>query len=73
MRVERISNSLIIVWNSKPGRPYIKGLEGRLKTMMNKFGCKPDNWSIRRLSPNLQGANLYGSNVSLYESDSANE
>ena len=71
--MEYIGLSIWMIKGSKPGRAFIIGLEGRLNTMMNKFGCKPDNWSIIRLSPKLRGADLYGSNVTLYESDSANE
>ena len=62
MKVEIISKSLILIRNSKAGHPFIRGLEGRLNTMMNKFKCKPDNWNIIRLSTNLQGSNLWGTN-----------
>ena len=62
-QLEYIGLSIWLLHRSKPGRPFIRGLEGRLNTIMSKFRCKPDNWDIMRLQNNLQGANLYGSNV----------
>lgn len=62
--LEYIGLSIWLLHQSKPGRPFIKGLEDRLNTMMNKFKCKPNNWSIIRLQQvtNMQGANLWGTN-----------
>ena len=63
-QLEYIGLSIWLLHRSKPGRPFIKGLEDKLKAAVNKFKYQVPNWSIIRLQQvsNVQGANLYGSN-----------